>query len=102
MATWIQKWFKISAGASRKLYSIYNSFPGRGDGRGYIIKICVKHKAPGGSEPGLFHWHGADPPNFKKIGPAGPTTGAAAPDPAWGSAPNPRKILKIFQAVEVR
>ena len=59
MATWIQKWFKISAGASRKLYSIYNSFPGGGDGRGYIIKICVKHKAPGGSEPGLFHWHGA-------------------------------------------
>ena len=37
------------------------------------------------------------PPNFKKIGPAGPTTGATAPDPAWGSAPNPRKnILKLF------
>jgi hypothetical protein len=45
-ATWIQKWFKISVGTSRKLY-IYNSFSRSRRGRWawlqYCIEICVKH-----------------------------------------------------------
>jgi hypothetical protein len=42
-ATWIQKWFKISAGASRKLhmYSII-VFQGGDDGRGYTGRNIYK------------------------------------------------------------
>jgi hypothetical protein len=53
-ATWIQKWFKTSVGASiievsrHTWYSAIIVFQGGGDGRGYrvVIKKCVKY--PGG------------------------------------------------------
>jgi hypothetical protein len=57
IATWIQKWFKIPAGNSRKLYIYIIVFPGGDDGRGYRNM----YKIPQGPNLNECHWHYALP-----------------------------------------